>query len=71
MGNPLVTVAMSVYNAAATVEHAIRSIQFQSLKDWELIMIDDGSTDRTREILARGKKIPASASFLERPGIWD
>lgn len=51
--NPLVTVAMSVYNAAATVEHAIRSIQHQSLKDWELIVIDDGSVDQTRKIIAQ------------------
>jgi glycosyltransferase involved in cell wall biosynthesis len=50
---PLVTVAMSVYNAAATVELAIRSIQSQSLGDWELIVIDDGSVDQTRQIIAK------------------
>ena len=53
MADPLVTVAMSVYNAAATVELAIRSIQYQSLEDWELIVIDDGSVDQTREIIAQ------------------
>ena len=53
MANPLVTVAMSVYNAAATVELAIRSIQTQSLEDWELIVIDDGSVDQTRQIIAQ------------------
>src|SRR6266498_684122 len=51
MADPLVTVAMSVYNAAATVELAIRSIQYQSLEDWELVVTDDGSTDQTREII--------------------
>ena len=53
MADPLVTVAMSVYNAATTVELAIRSIQYQSLEDWELIVIDDGSVDQTREIIAQ------------------
>ena len=53
MSNPLVTVAMPVYNAAATVGLAIRSIQYQSLEDWELIVIDDGSVDQTREIIAQ------------------
>ena len=53
MSDPLVTVAMSVYNAAATVDLAIRSIQSQSLGDWELIVIDDGSVDQTRQIIAQ------------------
>lgn len=68
MGNPLVTVAMSVYNAAATVEHAIRSIQYQSLKDWELIVIDDGSTDGTREVLARAQEDPRIRLIVEPSG---
>ena len=46
---PLVTVAMPAYNAAATIDLAIRSIRSQSLEDWELIVVDDGSTDRTAE----------------------
>lgn len=53
MSSPLVTVAMSVHNAAATVELAMRSILAQTYKNWELLVIDDGSTDRTREVLVR------------------
>ncbi len=68
MGSPLVTVAMPVYNSAATVEHAIRSIQYQSLKDWELIVIDDGSTDRTREILAGMQEDPRIRLIVEPSG---
>jgi glycosyltransferase involved in cell wall biosynthesis len=42
---PLVSVVMSIRDSAATIEAAVRSIMIQSLTDWELIVIDDGSTD--------------------------
>jgi glycosyltransferase involved in cell wall biosynthesis len=38
---------MSVFNAQETIDRAIESIVNQSLTDWELIIIDDGSSDRT------------------------
>jgi glycosyltransferase involved in cell wall biosynthesis len=48
---PLVSIIMSMLNSSATVATAIHSIQLQSLKDWELIVIDDGSTDSSAEIV--------------------
>lgn len=48
---PLVSVVMPVRNAAATVARAVASIQGQTLRDWELIAIDDGSKDASRFIL--------------------
>jgi glycosyltransferase involved in cell wall biosynthesis len=42
---------MSVYNSSVTLAAALQSIQSQSLKDWELIAIDDGSTDGSGQIL--------------------
>lgn len=53
MADPLVTVAMSVHNAAATLEPALRSILWQTFPDWELIVVDDGATDQTGLILSR------------------
>ncbi|SHL54483.1 Glycosyl transferase family 2 [Bradyrhizobium lablabi] len=43
---PLVSVIMAMRNAAETIGSAVRSIQLQTLQDWELIVIDDGSIDQ-------------------------
>jgi glycosyltransferase involved in cell wall biosynthesis len=42
---------MSAYNASETIGLAIRSILAQTYQDWELIVVDDGSMDRTAEII--------------------
>jgi len=44
---PLVTIAMPVYNAKATVKLAIQSILLQTYNEWELFVVDDGSNDET------------------------
>ncbi|MDC8448507.1 MAG: glycosyltransferase [Nitrospira sp.] len=49
MNAPLVTVVMSAYNAFGTIGLALRSILSQTYQNWELIVVDDGSTDRTAE----------------------
>jgi glycosyltransferase involved in cell wall biosynthesis len=48
---PKVSVAILTYNHANTVEDAIRSILAQDLTDYELIVSDDCSTDRTYEVI--------------------
>ncbi len=50
---PLVSVVMSVYNAEQFLASAIESILGQTLRDFEFIIIDDGSTDNSFEIAAR------------------
>jgi glycosyltransferase involved in cell wall biosynthesis len=47
---PVLTIAMPVHNGESTVERAIRSLALQSFQDWELLLLDDGSTDQTYEI---------------------
>ena len=49
----LVSVIMGVYNQGDAVGRAIASIQQQSYPLWELVIVDDGSTDHTGEVLHR------------------
>ncbi len=50
---PLVTILMPCYNAELYVEEALTSLIGQTYKNLEILLIDDGSTDRTPEILAK------------------
>jgi glycosyltransferase involved in cell wall biosynthesis len=47
---PLVSIGMSVFNCERTLSTAIQSIVNQTYPNWELIIIDDGSQDRTLSI---------------------
>jgi len=52
MRRPLVSVFIPTYNREKYIFESVCSILNQSFKDFELIVVDDGSTDNTREILA-------------------
>lgn len=60
---PAVTVLMPAYNAEATIEESIKSVVDQTYTDWNLLIVDDESTDSTPEIYrrwaARDKRIKA------------
>lgn len=48
---PMVSVIMTTYNCVKYIEHAIRSLQCQTLTNWELVVVDDRSTDGTDQLL--------------------
>ncbi len=46
----MITVIIPIYNSANTLSRCLDSILSQTLHDWELLLIDDGSTDKSRKI---------------------
>ena len=49
----MITVIIPTYNNEDLIERSIFSVLYQTMTDWELIVVDDGSTDKTPEILKR------------------
>lgn len=52
---PLVSVVMPCHNGARYIAEAIESVLSQSYGNWELIVVDDGSTDDSRDIIKKVK----------------
>lgn len=55
---PLITIVIPTFNRADHLGGAIESVVAQTYAQWELIVVDDGSTDHTREVVARYTKDP-------------
>lgn len=62
--NPSVSIGMPVYNCEGTLDAAVRSILNQTFSEWELLLVDDGSTDETLNE-ARGYKDPRIRVFTD------
>ena len=69
MTPPAVSVLMPAHNGAPWVRDAVESILTQTLEDLELIVIDDGSTDATPEILGRVRDSRLRVERRERAGL--
>jgi glycosyltransferase involved in cell wall biosynthesis len=51
--NPLVSVVVPAYNCAEFIDETLESVYYQMYTQWELIVVDDGSTDETKARLTR------------------
>ncbi|RZJ82395.1 MAG: glycosyltransferase family 2 protein [Chryseobacterium sp.] len=70
MIDPLVSVIMPAYNAQEFIAESIASVQKQYYSRWQLIVVDDGSTDKTQSIIASYMKNDSRIHYVyqERGG---
>lgn len=64
---PAVSVLLPVYNAARYLESALTSVLRQTCPDFELIAVDDGSTDQSKKILERFAAADPRIRVISRP----
>ena len=68
MKHPKISVIVIVLNGENFISEALESVAAQSFDEWELIIVDDGSSDRTREIaLEFSSRHPFRTRVLEHP----
>ena len=53
MSSPAVSVIVPTYNRQALLPRALDSVVAQTVDDWEIVLVDDGSTDGTEDVAAR------------------
>lgn len=63
---PLFTIIIPTYNRAKLLKKAIQSVVDQTITNWELVVVDDGSTDRTREVVIEFKDERIAYLFQEK-----
>ncbi|WP_456377474.1 glycosyltransferase [Thiolapillus sp.] len=63
-----ISILLPFYNARSTLPACIRSIQEQTLENWELIAVDDRSSDGSREWLQQASRQDARIRILSNPG---
>lgn len=66
MNAPKISVVMSVYNGATTLEKTIRSVLSQSMSDFEFIIVNDGSSDQSQQILQNASNSDSRIVLLEQ-----
>ena len=66
---PLVSVIVPVYNAQGYLRDAVASVQAQTLNDWEIVLVDDGSTDNSADVIAQIiRDVPNVRAFAKDNG---
>ena len=66
LAEPVISVVMSVYNGGAYLASAVESILKQTFEDFEFIIINDGSTDDTLEVIRRYAQIDRRIIVIEK-----
>lgn len=67
MNNPLVSIIIPTYNRADLLPETLDSVLAQTYQNWECIIVDDGSTDHTKEVVATYNQKDKRISYQKRP----
>src|SRR5687768_6074318 len=68
LDGPLVSVVIPTFNRAGTLERSIASVEDQSYRNIELLVVDDGSTDATEQMVRNHVSRLRHFTYLMRPG---
>ncbi len=66
MANPTVSIIVTCYNLAKYLDEALESIYNQTYRDWECMIVDDGSTDNTSEIARQWEEKDTRFVYLHK-----
>ncbi len=64
--NPLFTIVIPTYNRGYVLWKAIQSVQKQIYPYWELLIVDDGSTDESKRVVAEFQKDPRIHYYIQK-----
>lgn len=64
---PLISIIMPVYNAERFLHETIKTVKKQTYNNWELIMIDDVSSDKSADIIKRYIKSDCRIKLIQQP----
>ena len=64
---PTVSVIVPIYNVESTLDQALSSIEAQTLRDIEIVCVNDGSTDRSPEIVKQHAKADPRVRLVNKP----
>lgn len=64
---PKISIIMATYNRAHFIVETLHTIQQQTFDDWECLIIDDGGTDNTQEVIANILEQDNRFQFVKRP----
>ena len=67
---PVVTIIMATYNRAHFIVETLHSIQQQTFDNWECLIIDDGGSDNTQEVISPLLEKDRRFQFLKRPDTY-
>src|SRR5712691_6442275 len=65
---PLVSVITPVFNAVQFLPQTLRSVQNQSLDNWEHLLVEDGSTDGSLELIQEAAAVDPRIRLLQTQG---